>query len=187
MRFTELPLKGAFKVDLEPRGDSRGFFARVFCTKEFAAYGLQTTWSQCNTSFSAVKGTVRGMHFQRPPHGEVKLVRCTSGAIFDSIVDLRAGSPTYGRWHGVHLDASSGSMLYVPVGFAHGFQTLCDRTEVHYMVSAAYEPTAEGGLRHDDPDIGIEWPEVVTEVSDRDRLHPDLSAQDAIVLEGVLR
>lgn len=184
MRFTELPLAGAYLIEVEPRGDERGFFARVFCAREFAAHGLSTDWSQSNTSFSAQMGTVRGMHFQRPPHGEVKLVRCTSGAIFDAIVDMRAGSPTYGRWYGVRLDAESRNMLYVPVGFAHGFQTLCEKTEVHYMVSSFYVPEAEGGLRHDDPEIGIDWPEAVTVMSDRDRHHPDFLAQPAVDPSG---
>lgn len=176
MRFSELAVRGAYLIEPEPRGDERGLFARVFCAREFGARGLVTGWAQCNTSMSVQKGTVRGMHFQRPPHAEVKLVRCTAGAIYDAIVDLRAGSPTYGRWCGVRLDADSRNMLYVPAGFAHGFQTLEANTEVHYMVSAFYEPAAEGGLRHDDPSVGIEWPEAVTVVSDRDRMHPDFPA-----------
>lgn len=182
MKFTELELQGAYLVQPEPRSDERGLFARVFCEREFGAQGLQTSWKQCNTSMSVLKGTVRGLHFQRPPHAEVKLVRCTAGAIFDAIVDLRAGSSTYGKWCGIRLDPENRDMLYVPAGFAHGFQTLQDLTEVHYMVSAFYEPTAEGGLRYDDPAIGINWPETVTVVSDRDRLHPDLAGQVPIDL-----
>lgn len=186
MKFTDLPLSGAYLIDIEPRGDERGLFARVFCTEEFGRHGLATRWAQCNTSFSARCGTVRGMHFQRPPHAEVKLVRCTAGAIFDAIVDMRAGSPTYGQWTGVNLDAENRRMLYVPEGFAHGFQTLVDGTEIHYMVSAPYSPQAEGGLRHDDPAIGIRWPFPVTVVSERDLDHPDFALQAPLTIEGRL-
>lgn len=182
MKFTEMLLSGAFLIEVEPREDERGLFARVFCEREFSDHGLVTHWTQCNTSMSVQRGTVRGMHFQRPPHAEVKLVRCTAGAIFDAIVDMRAGSPSYGRWCGARLDAASRNMLYVPAGFAHGFQTLEDLSEVHYMVSAGYEPLSEGGLRHDDPAIGIDWPETVTVVSDRDRMHADFRTQSPIDL-----
>jgi len=180
MKFTELPLKGTFKVDLEPRGDSRGFFARLFCSEEFAARGLATSWVQCNTSFTAGLGTVRGLHFQRPPMAETKLLRCIRGAIFDVIVDLRAGSPTFGHWHGERLDDANRSMICVPEGFAHGFQTLTPNVEMLYFHSAAYSASHEGGLRWDDARVAVDWPLGVTEVSARDAAFPTLDMLEPI-------
>lgn len=170
MKFTPLPLAGAYRVEPEPRGDCRGFFARLFCEEEFAAHGLATIWTQCNMSFSANLGTVRGLHFQRPPAAETKLVRCIHGAIFDVIVDLRLGSETYGQWHGEELDQASRAMICVPVGFAHGFQTLTNDVEMLYFHSHSYSEKDEGGLHWDDSDLGIQWPLAVTDISIRDRI-----------------
>jgi dTDP-4-dehydrorhamnose 3,5-epimerase len=173
MRFTELDLPGAYLIDLEPHQDSRGFFARTWCQREFAAQGLVTQFVQGNLSFSRTAGTLRGMHYQVPPHAEVKLVRCTRGAIHDVIADVRPESPTYRRWAGVDLSAAGHRMLYVPTGFAHGFITLEDDSEVTYQVSAFYAPGCERGIRFDDPALAIRWPRAVTVVSDKDRAWPD--------------
>jgi dTDP-4-dehydrorhamnose 3,5-epimerase len=172
MRFTALPLAGAFLVEFDRRGDERGFFARTFCAEEFAAHGLATQWAQCNMSFSANAGTIRGLHFQRPPMAETKLVRCTRGAIFDVIVDLRLGSKTYGKWHGERLDDVDCRTICVPEGFAHGFQTLSSDVEMLYFHSAPYCAQHEGGLRWDDATLGIPWPLPVTDMSTRDRGFP---------------
>lgn len=182
MKFTELPLAGAYRVELEPRGDARGFFARLFCAEEFAAHGLATGWVQCNTSFTAAQGTVRGLHFQRPPMAETKLLRCIRGAIFDVIVDLRAGSPTFGRWHGERLDEANRAMICVPEGFAHGFQTLTPDVEMLYFHSAPYSAAHEGGLRWDDARVAVDWPLGVTEMSARDAAFPGLDALEPIRL-----
>lgn len=180
MKFTPLPLEGAYRLDLERKGDSRGFFARLFCEEEFAAHGLSKDWSQCNVSHSAVKGTVRGMHFQRPPGADAKLVKCMQGAVFDVIVDLRQGSPTYGGWTSVTLTAEGGEMIYVPEGFAHGFQTLTDGAELLYFHSKSYSPQHEGGLLFSDPDVGIDWPLEIGTLSDRDKSLPPLSQVEPI-------
>jgi dTDP-4-dehydrorhamnose 3,5-epimerase len=180
MKLTPLPLAGAFSIELEPRGDDRGFFARLFCAEKFAARGLAAAWTQCNMSFSANRGTVRGLHFQRPPAAETKLVRCTQGAIFDVIVDLRLGSETYGQWHGEKLDQASRAMIYVPEGFAHGFQTLTDKVEMLYFHSHSYSAKDEGGLRWDDADLGIPWPLAVSDMSPRDRAFPGLHELEPI-------
>lgn len=180
MRFTELPLAGAFRVELEPRGDARGFFARLFCVEEFAARGLATGWVQCNTSFTAVQGTLRGLHFQRPPLAETKLLRCIRGAIFDVIVDLRDGSPTFGQWHGERLDDANRTMICVPEGLAHGFQTLTPDVEMMYFHSAPYSAAHEGGLSWDDPQVGVDWPLPVAEISARDAAFPRLDALEPI-------
>lgn len=174
MKFTALPLAGAFRIEVEPRGDDRGFFARMFCAEEFAANGLATTWTQCNMSFSANRGTVRGLHFQRPPAAETKLVRCTQGEVFDVIVDLRLDSETYGQWHGEKLEQSGRTMICVPEGFAHGFQTLTKDVEMLYCHSHSYSAKEEGGVRWDDADLGIPWPFAVTDISTRDRAFPSL-------------
>lgn len=172
MKFTALPLGGAYLIEREDRRDERGFFARTFCRRELAAHGLDFEIRQCNISMSLKKGTLRGMHFQRAPHREIKLVSCLGGAVFDCVVDLRQGSPTYLRHHAVVLEAF-GPALYVPEGFAHGIQTLADDTVLEYKVSADYAPGAEGGLRWDDPKLGIVWPECAGRViSDKDRSHP---------------
>lgn len=172
MRFNPTPLQGAYTIELEKRGDSRGFFARTFCEKEFAAAGLETRYLQANNSFNALKGTLRGMHYQLPPAPEVKVVRCVRGAFWDVIADLRPDSPSFGKSFGVELTADNRIMYYVPRGFAHGLITLTDDTEVMYMVSAVYTPDSERGLRHDDPWLGIQWPIAPVEISDKDRSWP---------------
>jgi dTDP-4-dehydrorhamnose 3,5-epimerase len=174
MRFTELELPGAYLIELDRIEDERGFFARTFCRDEFAEHGLETEVVQANTAFNRRRGTLRGLHFQAAPHAESKLVRCTRGAVYDVIVDLRPGSPTHTRWVGVELTAQNDAMLYVPKGFAHGYQTLVDETETSYLMSEYHEPSAASGVRWDDPAFGIEWPEAGERVmNDRDRSWPD--------------
>ncbi|MCL2384679.1 MAG: dTDP-4-dehydrorhamnose 3,5-epimerase [Alphaproteobacteria bacterium] len=173
MRFFETRLDGARLIDLEPVGDDRGFFSRTFCVREFASQGLETNFVQHSLSHSAKSGTLRGMHFQTPPHGEVKLVECSKGAIWDVIIDIRRQSPTFGQWQGFELTAENHRHLYIPIGFAHGFQTLSDNTEVRYLISEFYEPSAASGLRYDDKAFTISWPLPVTVISDKDRLWPD--------------
>jgi dTDP-4-dehydrorhamnose 3,5-epimerase len=172
VRFTELQVAGAFVVDPDPVSDDRGSFARVFCAEEFAEHGLETTIVQGNLSSNHHRGTLRGMHFQRAPHQETKLVRCVSGALFDVVIDLRPDSPTFRRWAAAELTADNGRALYVPRGCAHGFQTLEDGTAALYDVSAPYTPDAEGGVRFDDPAFGVEWPLPVELISDKDRSWP---------------
>lgn len=172
MRFELTPLTGAYLVHLEKRGDARGTFARAFCVQEFAAQGLETSFVQANISTNTRAGTVRGMHFQRGPHAEVKLVRCINGALYDVIVDLRESSPTFLRWFGVMLSEENGLTMYVPKGFAHGYQALTDGATAFYMVSASYAPTAEDGLRFDDPRLAIAWPRAATDVSEKDARWP---------------
>jgi dTDP-4-dehydrorhamnose 3,5-epimerase len=159
----------------EPRRDERGYFARLFCAEEFRREGLPEVFVQQNLSFSAQKGTLRGMHYQAEPHGEAKLVRCLRGAIHDVIVDLRPESPTFLQWAGFDLTAENMAQLLVPVGFAHGFQTLTDDAEVSYLVSYPYTQHAERGLRWDDPAIGIDWPLEPTTISEKDRSWPDIN------------
>lgn len=175
MIFVPLKLPGAFEIAIEPRGDSRGLFARIFCEEEFRAAGLHTRWMQMNLSFSREAGTVRGLHFQRAPAAEVKLVRCLRGRVFDVMVDLRRGSPSYGQHCSLTLDAEARNAAYIPEGFAHGFQTLEPDCELQYFHSAPYAPRHEGGVNACDPALGIEWPLSVTSRSDRDlallRLH----------------
>ena len=174
MKFVPLTLAGAYLLELEPHGDDRGFFARTWCRDEFAANGLNPVIAQSSTSHNAREGTLRGLHFQRPPHAEAKLVRCTRGAIFDVIVDLRPESPTHTAWFGGELTEKRGNAMYVPEGFAHGFQTLTDHADVLYMISQPYVPQAAAGVRWDDPAFGIEWPEAAERtISDRDRAWPD--------------
>nr|WP_299242814.1 dTDP-4-dehydrorhamnose 3,5-epimerase [uncultured Halomonas sp.] len=172
MIFHETKLKDAWLIELEPRGDQRGFFARTMCKEEFARYGLLNDFVQQNTSFSAQKGTLRGLHYQMQPHGEAKLVRCLRGAIIDIIVDVRADSPTFLQHQQFELTDSNRSQLYVPPGFAHGFQTLGDDVEVSYLVSAAYSPQAERGLRYNDERLQIDWPLPVTVLSEKDEHWP---------------
>ncbi|MDQ3918836.1 MAG: dTDP-4-dehydrorhamnose 3,5-epimerase [Acidobacteriota bacterium] len=174
MKFTETKLRGAFVIDPERFDDARGFLARSFSAREFEARGLNPRAAECNISFSERKHTVRGMHFQRKPHAQSKLVRCTAGAIYDVIIDLRPGSETFAQWIGAELTAENRRLLYVPEGFAHGFQTLADDTEVFYQIGDYYAPASEGGVRWDDPAFGIDWPErerVV--INERDRGYPD--------------
>lgn len=172
MIFTETHLKGAFIIDLEERRDHRGFFARTFCAREFEAHGLKPMVAQANLSFNHRRGTLRGLHFQRPPAAETKLVRCTAGAIHDVIVDLRPESPTYLQHVGVELSAANRRALYVPEMFAHGYITLTDGAEVIYQVGEFYTPGAEGGLRWDDPALGIDWPVAVEVISEKDAAWP---------------
>ncbi len=175
MRFVPTKLAGAFVIEPEPRADERGLFARTWCRDEFAAHGLTTSWVQCNVSFNHRTGTLRGMHYQADPHPEVKLVRCTRGAAYDVIADLRPGSPTYRQWVAVELTADNRRAVYVPGGFAHGFQTLADETELFYQMSEFYHPESARGVRWDDPALGIEWPPCAGRViSERDRSFPDL-------------
>lgn len=180
MIFTPAPLDGAVLVDLERRADDRGFFARSFCEREFQANGLPVHFPQHNVSANRRRGTVRGLHFQRPPFEEPKLVRCIRGAILDVIVDIRPGSADYGRWFGVELTAENGRALYIPAGFAHGFQTLVDDSDVSYLMGAAYAPDHAGGLRWDDPDVGITWPLPVSRISPADQALPRLQAHGLV-------
>lgn len=168
MRFLSTTLKDVWLIELEPRGDERGFFSRTMCEREFAAHGLLTRFEQINMSYSAYKGTLRGMHYQRSPHTEAKLTRCVRGAILDVIVDLRGDSPTYLKHEGFELTADNRRQLYVPPGFAHSFLTLVDDVEVIYPVSSSYAPQAEGGVRYDDPLLGIDWPIEIVHVSEKD-------------------
>src|SRR5258706_8230509 len=169
MIFTETKLKGTFVLDLEPREDSRGYFARAFCQKEFKAHGLNTSIAQANVAFNIKKGTVRGMHFQFPPAAETKLVRCTRGAILDIIVDLRPESPTYLQHTEVELSEDNGRSLFVPERFAHGYQALRDKTETSYQVGEFYTPGTEGGLMYNDRRLALKWPLPVTVISDKDQ------------------
>jgi len=169
MKFEQTPIPGAFLIDLEKRGDERGFFARLFCEKEFAAHGLVTHFVQVNNSLSAQRGTLRGMHYQLPPKAETKLVRCVRGALWDAIVDLRPGSPTFGKSFGAELTAENRRMMYVPKGFAHGFVTLSDATEAVYFVDEFYGPEQERIARWNDPKYAIQWPIQPVVLSDKDR------------------
>lgn len=178
MIFTETKLKGAFTVDIERHDDSRGFFARTFCQHEFAQHGLKPMIAQANIAFNKVKGTMRGMHFQFPPMTETKLVRCTRGAILDIIVDLRPESPTFLQHIAVELSEDNYRALYVPGRFAHGYQALRDATETSYQVGEFYAPGFEGGLLHDDPRLGLQWPFPVTVISDKDRVWRRLEQQE---------
>jgi dTDP-4-dehydrorhamnose 3,5-epimerase len=174
VRFTEAPLAGAWVIDPDRRSDERGFFARTFDREEFAARGLESAVVQCSTSYNTRAGTLRGMHFQAAPHGEPKVVRCTQGAIYDVIVDLRPGSPMHRRWFATELSAANGRSVYIPVGVAHGFQTVADASEVLYMMGHEYVPDAASGVRWDDPAFGISWPDCDQRImSDRDRSYPD--------------
>ena len=173
MNFKETKLGGAFVIDLEMHEDNRGFFARAWCSREFEAHGLLGSLAQSNISFNREAGTLRGMHYQAAPHEEAKLVRCTKGAIYDVIIDLRPHSPTYLEWVAVELSADNYKMVYVPEGFAHGYQTLVDGTEVFYQVSEFYAPAAERGVRYDDPVFEINWSMDVVLISSKDRNWPN--------------
>jgi dTDP-4-dehydrorhamnose 3,5-epimerase len=176
MIFLKTALEDAHLIELERRRDDRGFFARTMCLNEFAERGMACEFVQQNMSVTVKAGTIRGMHFQHPPFSEAKLVRCIRGQILDVIVDLRPGSPTYMRWQGFLLSADNGHQIYVPPGYAHGFQSLVDDIEVSYLVTAPYTPGAEGGLRYDDPHLAIDWPLPATSVSDRDMAWPMIHA-----------
>lgn len=172
MIFNPTILAGAFTIDVQPFQDSRGFFTRVFCEKEFAEHNLVQHFVQANHSGTHGKGVIRGMHFQNSPHCEVKLVKCVQGAIFDVIIDVRKDSPTFLQWYGAELSADNKTMMYVPAGFAHGFQSLSDYSEITYMVSAFYNKESEGGVKYDDAKVNIEWPLPVSLVSDKDQAIP---------------
>lgn len=176
MIFRETDIEGVIVVEPQPSYDERGYFARVFCEEAFAERGLVSRFVQHSLSYSIRVGTLRGMHFQRAPHGETKLVTCLAGRTRNVVVDLRPRSPTYLRWQGFDLDPKSRRRLYIPEGCAQGFQTLADDTEVFYLISARYEPTAATGVRHDDPAFAIRWPLPVSVISDRDRTWPDYEA-----------
>lgn len=182
MLFTETKLKGAYIIDVKRLEDERGFFGRSYCQREFEALGLNTNVVQTNVSYNKKKGTLRGMHMQLAPHEETKLVRCTHGAIYDVIVDLRPDSPTFKQWVGVELTADSYRMLYVPEGFAHGFITLEDNTDVTYQVTQFYTPGAERGYRWDDPAFNIQWPIEPVVISEKDRAHAPFEAAPAAVV-----
>jgi dTDP-4-dehydrorhamnose 3,5-epimerase len=173
LRFTELSLQGAYLVEIEPRADERGFFARTFCEDEFAAAGLLSRFPQASISYNARRGTVRGMHFQAAPHEETKLVRCLAGAVHDVIVDLRPASPTYRRSIGLELSAQNRSALYIPRGVAHGFQSLADDSELLYMIDVNYVAEAARGVRWNDPFIDVSWPDPIEVIADRDASFPD--------------
>ena len=172
MRFTETKLKGLFILDPEFLKDERGFFARTWCRREFEAHGLNPSLVQCNISFNRRRGTLRGMHYQVEPHVEAKLVRCTMGAIYDVILDLRPDSSTFKQWLAVELTADNRRMLFIPEGLAHGFQTLEDNSEVFYQMSESYHPECARGVRYNDPEFAIEWALPVTIVSDKDMAYP---------------
>jgi dTDP-4-dehydrorhamnose 3,5-epimerase len=171
--FTETPLRGAFVIEPEPIEDGRGLFARTWCRRELEAKGLEVRIAQCNTSFNKRKGTLRGMHYQLPPAAEAKIVRCTRGSLYDVIIDLRPDSATFTRHFAIVLTADNRRMLFVPTGFAHGFQTLEDETEIFYQMSEFYSPQCARGVRWDDPIFGISWPEDERTMVQRDRSYPD--------------
>lgn len=173
MKFTQIKLKGAFIIELEKKEDSRGFFARIWCENEFNAHGIYRKPVQNNMSYSRKKGTIRGMHYQIAPHQESKLIRCVSGAIYDVIIDLRPDSPTYKKWFGAKLSEDNNSMLFVPEGFAHGFLTLRENTQVSYQVSAIYNFESERVIRYNDPLFKIKWPIEMNVISEKDKNYPD--------------
>jgi dTDP-4-dehydrorhamnose 3,5-epimerase len=176
VKFSETALKGAFIIEPERIEDERGFFARTFCRREFEARGLNPDLVQCSISFNHQRATLRGMHYQSAPHAEAKLVRCTRGAIYDVIIDLRPQSPTFRRWVAVDISAENHLMVYVPEGFAHGFQTLQDETEVSYYISEFYSPECARGVRWNDPAFAIGWPIADPVISARDQTHPEFIA-----------
>jgi dTDP-4-dehydrorhamnose 3,5-epimerase len=173
MLFRETPLSGVWIIEMQRLSDERGYFARTFCRDEFEARGLNPNIVQCNVSFNAKRGTLRGMHWQEAPHGEAKLVRCTRGAIYDVALDLRRNSPTFKKWFAVELSSQNGTMLYIPEGCAHGFQTLADDSEVFYQMSARYCAKAARGVRFDDPAFAISWPLPITVIAEKDRTFGD--------------
>jgi dTDP-4-dehydrorhamnose 3,5-epimerase len=177
MIFTETVLKGAFVIDLERLEDERGFFARAYCEREFSSHGIDVKFVQCNISLNRHKGTLRGMHYQRAPFEEAKLVQCWTGAIYDVIVDLRPESTTFGKWYAAELTGENTRMLFIPEGFAHGFLTLEDHTRVFYHMSEFYEPGYSRGFRWNDPFFNIRWPEEVRVISIRDREYPDFGME----------
>lgn len=185
MHFIKTPLESAYIVELDKKGDERGFFARLFCTKEFVGMEMENNFVQVNNSLSAYKGTLRGMHYQLHPKAETKLLRCIRGSLYDVILDLREDSPTFGRSFGCELSAENRKMMYVPKGFAHGFVTLQDDTEVIYFVSEFYSPDLERGIRWNDPYFNIAWPIKPEIISAKDSRHPDFDPQYHLQLAGV--
>ncbi len=182
MKFRKTGFPGLWVIDLEPHTDTRGYFARTFCRREFVEQGLSSEFVQCNISRNPLKGTLRGMHYQRPPHAEVKLVRCSAGAVFDVVIDLRSDCPTFGQSFGIELNAAAGTMLYIPVGFAHGFLTLSAEAEVFYQMGDFHHPESAGGIGWDDPAFEIPWPAVPRIISERDRAY---SRCDVSQFEGM--
>lgn len=182
MIFNETTVQGAYLIDLDKKGDDRGFFARVFCQNEFREQGLVTAFVQVNNSRSGQKGTLRGMHYQLPPKAETKIVRCIEGALYDVVLDLREGSPSFGQSFGAELSADNRRMMYVPKGCAHGFLTLTEDVEAFYFVDEFYAPDLERGVRWDDPAFNIEWPFEPAVLSDKDRNHPDFESTAAVTL-----
>jgi dTDP-4-dehydrorhamnose 3,5-epimerase len=177
MKFTETPLKGVFVIDLEKRGDDRGFFARLFCEREFAQHGLNSKIVQLNNSSSTTRGTLRGIHYQLAPKGEDKTFRCVRGALFDVVIDLRPDSPTFLRHFAVELTAENRTMIHVPQGCANSFMTIADETEIFYFTSEFYSPQHERGIRYNDPAFGIRWPMEPVVISDKDKSHPDFKPE----------
>ena len=175
MTFEPTPLRGAYLIKLRPEEDQRGFFVRAFCKREFAAIGHEKEFVQINQSYNRIKGTLRGMHFQVPPHQEIKLVRCISGRVYDVIVDLRMDSATYLHYFAAELSAENFCMMYVPEGFAHGFQTLADHSCLIYHHTGYYSPGSEGGLKYDDEKLGVQWPMRPTRISEKDQRYPDIT------------
>ena len=173
MKFIKTPLDGAYLIELEPIADERGFFARSWCREEFLSHGLNPNLAQCSISFNKKKGILRGMHYQEEPYQEAKLVRCYSGAIYDVILDLRPTSSSHRKWFSAELTATNRTMIYLPKGFAHGFQTLADNCELFYQISESYKPECTRGVRWNDPTFAIEWPSADRIMSDRDRSFPD--------------
>lgn len=182
MIFTEMGLPGLYLIDLKRLEDERGFFARTWCQREFIEHGLDACVVQCNTSYNHTKGTLRGLHYQAPPFAEAKLVRCTRGAIYDVVVDLRPASPTLLKWAAIELSAETRSALYVPKGFAHGFLTLVDDTEIFYQMSEFYVPDASRGLRWNDPLVMIDWPSKPGVISTKDEAYPDFDPTQLLTL-----
>lgn len=182
MKFHETPVQGSYLIELERRGDDRGFFARAYCRQEFAEHGLATEFVQVNNSLSAQRGTLRGMHYQLPPAAETKLVRAIRGALYDVVLDLREGSPTFGQSFGAELSGENRRMMYVPKGCAHGLLTLTDDVEALYFVDAFYSPEHERGVRWDDPAFNIDWPFQPTVISEKDRNHRDFEPAAAVTL-----
>ena len=174
MKFIQTSLAGSYVIELSPVTDSRGWFMRTWCKNEFAAIGHTNEWVQVNHSFTAARGSIRGMHFQLPPYEEIKMVRCIAGAIYDVIIDIRKDSSTYLQWYGTELTAANKKMLYIPAGFAHGFQTLEENSELIYHHSEFYTPGSEAGIKYNDAAISINWPLNVTDISDRDNNHPPI-------------
>lgn len=182
MRFVELPLRGAYVIEPDVREDERGGFARTWCHEEFALHGMPVSWVQASLAINKQRGTLRGLHYQAAPHAEAKLIRCTRGAVHDVLVDLRPTSPTYLRWTVVELSADNRRAVFIPEEFAHGYQTLTDDAELHYLMSEAYYPDFARGIRWNDPALGIVWPACRTRlISERDRSFPDYQPEPCLV------